>query len=45
MLAEFIEASVHFTSADVGKMYAVIATIALVVVVVMFKSATAEKDD
>ena len=45
MLAEFIEASVNFTSGDVGKMYGIIAVVLFSIAFVMFKSATAEKND
>jgi len=45
MLAEFIEASVNFTTGDVGKMYAIILVVLYSIAFFMFKSATAEKND
>jgi len=41
---KIIEASVNYSTEDVMKMYAVIAVVALIIVVVMFKSAS-NKDD
>ncbi|MDQ6991369.1 MAG: hypothetical protein Q9M11_06510 [Mariprofundaceae bacterium] len=39
-----IESTVNYTTADVFKMYAVIAATALIVVVFMFKTACSEDD-
>ena len=44
MLGEFIEASINFTTADIGNMYIVMTVVFFAIAIGMFKSAT-NKDD